>query len=89
MNILYLTITSYLLAPGTSAGPEKDAQLKSHYDQLLLGVQKDLERQKDQLTSSQQELSVQREQVNATGFHSLSNFVACAAVSLSNCVQFH
>lgn len=49
-------------APGTSAGPEKDAQLKSHYDQLLLGVQKDLERQKDQLTSSQQELSVQREQ---------------------------
>ncbi|XP_044034907.1 centrosomal protein of 55 kDa isoform X1 [Siniperca chuatsi] len=49
-------------APANSAGPEKDLQLKSHYDQLLLGVQKDLENQKDQVTRTQQELYVQREQ---------------------------
>ncbi|XP_078135483.1 cone cGMP-specific 3',5'-cyclic phosphodiesterase subunit alpha'-like [Sander vitreus] len=46
----------------TSHGPEKAVELKSHYEQLLLGVQKDLERQKDQVTRSQQELVVQREQ---------------------------
>ncbi|XP_042363433.1 cone cGMP-specific 3',5'-cyclic phosphodiesterase subunit alpha'-like [Plectropomus leopardus] len=46
----------------TSDGPEKDVHLKSHYDQLLSGLQKDMERQKDQLTKSQQELSGQREQ---------------------------
>ncbi|XP_040885569.1 centrosomal protein of 55 kDa isoform X2 [Toxotes jaculatrix] len=49
-------------ASASSACPEKDAQLKSQYDQLLLGVQKDLESQKDQFTRTQQELSVQREQ---------------------------
>ncbi|KAM9336362.1 centrosomal protein of 55 kDa [Symphorus nematophorus] len=49
-------------APATSAAPEKDAQLKSHYDQLLLGVQKDLESQKGQVIRSQRELNVQREQ---------------------------
>ncbi|XP_029311801.1 cone cGMP-specific 3',5'-cyclic phosphodiesterase subunit alpha'-like isoform X2 [Cottoperca gobio] len=43
-----------------SAGPEKDIELKSHYEQLLSGVQKNLERQKDQVTRSQQELDVQR-----------------------------
>uniref|UniRef100_UPI0037E76D3B centrosomal protein of 55 kDa n=1 Tax=Semicossyphus pulcher TaxID=241346 RepID=UPI0037E76D3B len=45
-----------------SDGPEKDAQLKSHYEQLLLGVQKDLESQKNLVTRTQQELNVQREQ---------------------------
>ncbi|XP_032358333.1 cone cGMP-specific 3',5'-cyclic phosphodiesterase subunit alpha' isoform X2 [Etheostoma spectabile] len=50
------------LAPASSAGPEKDVELKSHYEQLLMGLQKDLERQKDQVTQSQQELDVQREQ---------------------------
>ncbi|KAM6964036.1 centrosomal protein of 55 kDa isoform 2-T2 [Tautogolabrus adspersus] len=43
-----------------SAGPEKDTQLKSHYDQLLLGVQKDLDSQKDLVLKTQQELDVQR-----------------------------
>ncbi|KAM3592476.1 uncharacterized protein V6R79_019584 [Siganus canaliculatus] len=43
---------------------EKDAQLKSHYEQLLLGVKKDLENQKDQVTRTQLELSVQREQTS-------------------------
>ncbi|XP_030256001.1 centrosomal protein of 55 kDa isoform X1 [Sparus aurata] len=49
-------------ASDASAVPNKDAQLKSHYDQLLIGVQKDLESQKDQVTRTQQELSVQRQQ---------------------------
>ncbi|TDG98018.1 hypothetical protein EPR50_G00213880 [Perca flavescens] len=49
-------------APANSAGPEKAVELKSHYEQLLLGVQRDLERQKDQVTRSQQELDAQREQ---------------------------
>ncbi|KAM7381621.1 hypothetical protein PAMA_012458 [Pampus argenteus] len=48
-------------APANSAAPEKDAQLKSHYDQLLLGLQKDLESQKDQVTRYQQELNLQKE----------------------------
>ncbi|XP_067432496.1 centrosomal protein of 55 kDa [Thunnus thynnus] len=48
-------------APSTSAGPEKDTQLKSHYDQLLSGVQKDLESQKDKVSRSQQELHLQKE----------------------------
>lgn len=61
-----------------SAAPEKDVQLKSHYDQLLTGVQKDLERQKDQATRTQQELSAQREQVKGLfthpdNFHMLVN----------------
>ncbi|XP_022067946.1 centrosomal protein of 55 kDa [Acanthochromis polyacanthus] len=45
-----------------SEGPEKESQLKSHYDQLISGLQKDLENQKDQVSRTQQELSVQREQ---------------------------
>ncbi|XP_073345099.1 centrosomal protein of 55 kDa [Pagrus major] len=49
-------------ASANSAAPDKDAQLKSHYDQLLMGVQKDLESQKDQVTRTQQELTVQRQQ---------------------------
>ncbi|XP_039992228.1 centrosomal protein of 55 kDa isoform X2 [Xiphias gladius] len=49
-------------ASANSAGPEKDAQQKSQYDQLLLGVQREIESQKDQVTRTQQELSVQREQ---------------------------
>uniref|UniRef100_A0A8C3G9C7 Centrosomal protein 55 like n=1 Tax=Cyclopterus lumpus TaxID=8103 RepID=A0A8C3G9C7_CYCLU len=49
-------------APADSASPEKEDQLKSHYDQLLLGIQKDLERKKEQVTRSQEELNVQRKQ---------------------------
>lgn len=55
--------------PANSSAPDKDVQLKSHYDQLLLGVQKDLESQKDQVTRTQQELSAQREQVKAVRFY--------------------
>ncbi|XP_042254411.1 centrosomal protein of 55 kDa [Thunnus maccoyii] len=47
-------------APSTSAGPEKDTQLKSHYDQLLSGVQRELESQKDKVSRSQQELHLQK-----------------------------
>ncbi|XP_075949851.1 cone cGMP-specific 3',5'-cyclic phosphodiesterase subunit alpha' isoform X1 [Anarhichas minor] len=47
-----------------SASPEKEVQLKSHYEQLLLGVQKDLERKREQVTRSQQELNGQREQTS-------------------------
>lgn len=48
--------------------PAQDAQLKSHYDQLLSGVQKDLESQKELLTRTQQELVAQKEQVTANLF---------------------
>ncbi|XP_034563585.1 centrosomal protein of 55 kDa isoform X2 [Notolabrus celidotus] len=47
---------------GGKSGSEKDAQLKSHYDQLLSGVQKELQSQKDLVTKTQQELNMQREQ---------------------------
>ncbi|XP_035002433.2 centrosomal protein of 55 kDa isoform X1 [Hippoglossus stenolepis] len=40
------------------AGPEKDAQLKSQYEQM----QKDLKSQRDQVTRGHQELNMQREQ---------------------------
>lgn len=55
--------TLYASASSSSSAADKDVQLKSHYDQLLLGVQKELEIQKDQVTRSQTELSAQREQV--------------------------
>lgn len=57
----------YLIPPLTSNStvPEKEAQLKSHYDQLLTGLEKDLESQKDLVSRTQQELHVQREQVEA------------------------
>ncbi|XP_074518606.1 centrosomal protein of 55 kDa isoform X2 [Halichoeres trimaculatus] len=42
--------------------PEKDAQLESHYKQLLSGMQKDLQSQKDSVIKTQQELTVQKEQ---------------------------
>ncbi|XP_022598574.1 centrosomal protein of 55 kDa-like isoform X3 [Seriola dumerili] len=45
-----------------SDGPEKEVQLKSQYDQLLVAVQKDLESQKDHVSRTQQELNMQREQ---------------------------
>ncbi|XP_022598572.1 centrosomal protein of 55 kDa-like isoform X1 [Seriola dumerili] len=47
---------------GSDAGPEKEVQLKSQYDQLLVAVQKDLESQKDHVSRTQQELNMQREQ---------------------------
>ncbi|XP_068161849.1 centrosomal protein of 55 kDa [Antennarius striatus] len=48
-------------AEATSDVPDKDTQLKNHCDQLLLGVQKDLETQKDLITRAQQELSLEKE----------------------------
>ncbi|KAF7668393.1 hypothetical protein LDENG_00015420 [Lucifuga dentata] len=49
----------------TSAGPEQSPDhLKNHYDQLLLGIQKDMENQKDQVTQAQQELQVEKEQTS-------------------------
>ncbi|XP_016536737.1 centrosomal protein of 55 kDa isoform X2 [Poecilia formosa] len=47
--------------PG-SEGKEKESDLKKHYETMLLGVQKDLESQKDQTARALQELSVQKEQ---------------------------
>ncbi|KAI3365253.1 hypothetical protein L3Q82_010347, partial [Scortum barcoo] len=49
-------------APADSATPDKDVQLKSHYDQLLSGLKKDLENQKDQVSRTLQELNVQKQQ---------------------------
>ncbi|XP_068615439.1 centrosomal protein of 55 kDa-like [Brachionichthys hirsutus] len=49
-------------AEATADVPDKDTQLMGHYDQLLLGVQKDLETQKDLVTRTQQALVVQKEQ---------------------------
>lgn len=49
-------------APANSAAPDKDVQLKSHYDQLLSGLQRDLENQKDQVSRTQQELNMQKQQ---------------------------
>lgn len=66
--------TLVIAASANSAGPEKDAQQKSQYDQLLLGVQREIESQKDQVTRTQQELSVQREQVNAVGLHLMTTW---------------
>ncbi|KAK2820408.1 hypothetical protein Q5P01_023367 [Channa striata] len=51
-----------IAAPASSAAPENEAQLKNQYEQLMSGLQKDLEGQKDQLIRTQQELKVQREQ---------------------------
>ncbi|XP_071391739.1 centrosomal protein of 55 kDa [Centroberyx affinis] len=52
-------------APAKSALPEKSAaKLQGYYDQLLLGVQKDLETQRDQVVRAQQELQVQKEQTS-------------------------
>ncbi|KAM4624555.1 centrosomal protein of 55 kDa [Polymixia lowei] len=52
-------------ASAKSAGPEKSAtHLQGHYDQLLLGVQKDLETQREQASRAQQELQAQREQTS-------------------------
>ncbi|XP_076007957.1 cone cGMP-specific 3',5'-cyclic phosphodiesterase subunit alpha'-like [Genypterus blacodes] len=49
-------------APSTSAAAERSGdQVKSHYEQLLSGLQKDLQDQKDWALRSQQELFMQRE----------------------------
>lgn len=52
-------------AAAAASSSDKDALVKSHYEQLLSGVQKDLESQKDQVSKAQQELKMQREQVKA------------------------
>lgn len=57
-------------AAAAASSSEKDALVKSHYEQLLLGTQKDLESQKDQVGKAQQELKMHREQVNALCVHS-------------------
>lgn len=49
-------------APANLADPEKESQLKSQYDHLVSGMQKDLESQKEQVTRARQELGVHREQ---------------------------
>nr|XP_040031685.1 centrosomal protein of 55 kDa isoform X1 [Gasterosteus aculeatus aculeatus] len=51
-------------APADSGNAEKEVELKNHYEQLLLGVQKDLEKRKEQVARRQQELGVQREQTS-------------------------
>lgn len=66
-------------AAGSSS--DKDAQVKSHYEQLLLGVQKDLESQKDQVSKAQQDLRMQREQVKA--FREFQSFIITPASALS------
>ncbi|XP_028332081.1 centrosomal protein of 55 kDa [Gouania willdenowi] len=45
-----------------SAGPEKETQLRSHYEQLLSAAQNELQNHKEQVARIQQELSVQIEQ---------------------------
>ncbi|XP_037319567.2 centrosomal protein of 55 kDa [Pungitius pungitius] len=52
-------------APADSASAKKEVELKTHYEQLLRGVQKDLEEKEEQVTRRQQELSVQREQASS------------------------
>ncbi|KAM4526658.1 centrosomal protein of 55 kDa [Fundulus diaphanus] len=49
-------------ASSNTQATEKQSDLKKHYEQLLLGVQKDLESQKDQTAKAQQELNAQKEQ---------------------------
>ncbi|XP_007571192.1 centrosomal protein of 55 kDa isoform X1 [Poecilia formosa] len=49
-------------ASNNTQGKEKESDLKKHYETMLLGVQKDLESQKDQTARALQELSVQKEQ---------------------------
>ncbi|XP_017290220.1 centrosomal protein of 55 kDa [Kryptolebias marmoratus] len=49
-------------ASTNSPGAEKDSELKSHYDQLVLRLQKDLESQKDQTAKALQELNGEKEQ---------------------------
>ncbi|XP_077407226.1 centrosomal protein of 55 kDa [Vanacampus margaritifer] len=51
-----------LAQEAASDSSEKEAQLKSRYEQSLLASQKQLDEQKDQLAKTQQELVVQKEQ---------------------------
>ncbi|XP_061564544.1 centrosomal protein of 55 kDa [Cololabis saira] len=46
----------------TAEGPEKESDLKSRYEQLLSGVQKNLESQKEQTDRVQLELSVKKQE---------------------------
>lgn len=71
LRLVGCLLTLLISTPANLAVPEKDAELKRHYEQQLLGVQNNLERQKDQAARGQEELSVQREQVNATKCHVL------------------
>uniref|UniRef100_A0A1A8BN96 Centrosomal protein 55 like n=1 Tax=Nothobranchius kadleci TaxID=1051664 RepID=A0A1A8BN96_NOTKA len=49
-------------APSSSPGTEKESEMKSHYEELVLGLQRDLENQKDQTTRAERDLSVREEQ---------------------------
>lgn len=64
----------------SSSGPEKESELKSRYEQLLSGMQKNLESQKEQTARAQLDLSVQKEQVyyifKKCNYHLLS-FAEC------------
>lgn len=42
-----------------------DDKQKKHFEQLLLGAQRDLQMQKDEVTRTQLELQLQKEQVNS------------------------
>lgn len=63
----------FLSCPTAAAGSssDKDARVKSHYEQLLLGLQKDLESQRDEVSKAQQDLRKQRDQVKAFGVQSV------------------
>lgn len=55
--------------------------MKSHHEQLLLRLQKDLESQKDQVSKAQQDLRIQREQVKAFRVYSFIIITPAAALS--------
>ena len=84
-GILQCDLNTYILfiaASTNPADPEKDAQLKSQYEQM----QKDLKSQSDQVTRGQQELNTQREQVNVQGSCTSWTFMSNPEVSLLNYV---
>lgn len=71
-------------AAAAGSSSDKDTQVKSHYEQLLLRLQKDLESQKDQVSKAQQDLRIQREQVKA---FRVQSFIITPAAALSQSLQ--
>lgn len=90
---LFVFFLSCHAAGAAGSSSDKDAQVKSHYEQLLLRLQKDLESQNDQVSNAQQDLRMQREQVTAsrakpfviTPASALSHFFHSGGVSISLC----
>lgn len=68
---LFMSFLTCRAAAAASSSSDKDALVRSHDEQLLSGVQKDLESQKDQVNKAQQELKMQREQVKAFRYNPL------------------